>query len=237
MNRTFSRFHWLVGCFVFCGAMILESPGAFAVVIDDFTQGGLSQLQATNYSGVTVLQTGLDPLHAVGGTRSVHVRSASGVGSLGLASASVDPVNGRFHFTANSGLGYFKLGWGTVSPMNLNLSGQNAFQLDFVDVTPALTSGILDLRVRSANTWFRYSIWNDLAQALGGNSHGTLTVPFTRFAGADFSRLQTIELDAARVSAGIHLSIDSFTAVPEPSVAFLLLLAPGLMRFARPARK
>lgn len=232
MNRTSFRFRLVVCSLVPCAAMILESPRAFALVIDDFTQGGLSSLQATNYNGVPVLQTGLDPLRTLGGTRSVQV------GSLGLATASVDPTNGRFHFTANSGLGYFALGWGTVVPLNVNLlNGNNQFRIEFVDTTPNTSLGGFDLRIKSGGSWSRYGIGSDLAQALQGNTFGTLSVPFARFVGVDFAHVQAIELNAIRVPAGFHLSIDSFTAVPEPSVAMLLLLGPLLMRLARCARK
>ena len=214
--------------------MILGSHQSPALVIDDFTQGGLVSLLGTNTAqfGTTVVQTGLDPLHTLGGTRSVFV------GSLNVASVSINTNLGRFQFVANTNYGYFKLDWGSVTPLNVNLtSGNDRFQLELVDTTPNVALNLFDLRVKSGGTWFSYGIGNDFANALHGNSFGTLSIPFSKFPGVNFSEVQAIELDAGRVPQGFHLAIDSFTVVPEPSVAMLLVLAPVLIRLMRPSRK
>lgn len=237
MNCASSRTRLLVCCIVSSVGMILGSHRAAALVIDDFTQGGFSLLQGTNFAGNTLFQTGLNPAATLGGARSVYVGSVGPLGSLPLASASIDPSKGRFHFTANTGLGYFKLDWRSVTPLNINLTGNNRFQIEFVDTTPNVPFNLFDLRVKSAGTWFSYEIANDFSQALGGNTFGTLSIPFSKFAGVNFSEVQAIELDAARVPQGFHLVIDSFTAVPEPSVAALMAIVPVLAVLTRFRRK
>jgi hypothetical protein len=233
MNCASSRFRVVICSLISGVGMILSSQRASALVIDDFTQGGFAMLQGTNFAGSTLLQTGLNPAATLGGTRSVYVGP---LGALPLASASIDPVKGRFHFTANTGLGYFKLDWGGVTPLNVNLTGNNRFQIEFVDTTPNVAFDLFNLRVKSANSWFSYEIGSDLASALNGNSFGTLSIPFSKFAGANFAEVQAIELDAARVPQNFHLVIDSFTAVPEPAVAALLVIASVLVGFTRSGR-
>jgi hypothetical protein len=68
---------------------------------------------------------------------------------------------------------------------------------------------------------------------LGGNTFGTLSVPFSKFIGVNFSEVQAIELDAIRVPQGIHLAIDTFSVVPEPSVVAILVFVPFLSRYCR----
>ena len=212
-----------------CG-MLFSSHLAAGLVIDDFTRGPLAPLQGTNTAqfGTTVVQTGLDPTHTFGGTRSVFV------GSLSLAMVSTDSIKGRFHFNANSNYGYFKLDWGSVAPLNVNLADENnQFRIEFTDTTPNVSFSLFDLRVKSGGMWFSYDIANDFTQALHGNTFGTLSIPFSKFGSADFSQVQAIELGAARVPQGFHLVIDSFTIVPEPTVASLLVLAPVLFKFTQ----
>ncbi len=234
MNPKISHLHCVIGCVAFGLAMLSLPHRAAALVIDDFTQGGLTLLHATNYPGTTQLQMGLDSSVTIGGTRLVSVGAVGYIGSSGLATASIDPIKGRFHFNANAGLGYFKLDYGSVTPLNLDLTGgNNRFELEFVDTTPNANFSLFYVRVKSGGAWFNYQIQNDLAQALGGNTFGTLSVPFSKFLGVNFAAVQAIELDASRVPQGVHLAIESFTVVPEPSAAMLLLLAPVLMRFIR----
>jgi len=221
-----------VRALVWIGGVLMVAPSVtHALVIDDFTQGALGPIQGTNTAqfGTTVVQTGLNPALALGGTRSVFV------GSLSLATASIDTVKGRFHFTANQNYGYFKLAWGSVAPLNVNLSagGNNRFQFEFVDVFPInVAFDLFSLRVKSDNTWFNYEIGKDFTAALNGHTFGTLTVPFAKFAGANFTQVQAIELEVARAPSGLLLAIDSITTVPEPSMAGLLGIAAsvGLLR-------
>lgn len=232
MNLNFPRSRAGLGSLA-CGiGLLLGTQPSRALVIDDFTQGPIAALQGTNTSqfGSTMLQSGLDPVHVLGGTRSVFV------GSLALATVSIEPIKGRFHFLANNSYGYFKLGWGTVAPLNTDLARLDAFRLEFTDVmggTPTPFFALFDLRVKSNDTWYRYSLSSDLNSALNGRTYGNLDVPFTRFAGADFAHVQAIELEAARVPQGFGLSIDYFSAVPEPTVASLGLLAAAVFSIRR----
>lgn len=102
-----------------------------------------------------------------------------------------------------------------------------------MDVLPSATLNLFSLRVKSGSAWFSYEIGNDFATALAGNTYGTLTIPFAKFAGANFTQVQAIELEAARTPSGFRLAIDSITAVPEPSVTALLGIAAGVGLRAR----
>jgi hypothetical protein len=236
MNLNIPRFRAGLGSLA-CGiGLLLGAPPSPALVIDDFTQGPIAALPGTNTSqfGSTLLQSGLDPAHVLGGTRSVFV------GSLALATVSIEPIKGRFHFSANNSYGYFKLGWGTVAPLNADLASLEAFRLEFTDVmggTPAPFIALFDLRVKSNDTWNRYSLSSDFTSALNGRTYGNLDVPFTRFAGVDFAHVQAIELEAARLPQGFRLSIDYFSAVPEPTVTSLGLLAGACFSIRRQHRK
>lgn len=225
MKHRSLRFQVGLACWLIGGVLLVAPFGARALVIDDFTQGALAPIQATNTAqyGNTVVQSGLNPAQVLGGTRSVFV------GSLTLATASIETIKGRFNFSANNNFGYFKLGWGTVTPLNADLSGggNNRFQFDFVDVLPTASLNLFNLRVKSGNSWFNYEIGNDFAAAMEGKTYGTLNVPFAKFGGANFTQVQAIELEAARTPSGFHLTIESITAVPEPSAAALLGIAIG----------
>lgn len=207
-------------------AILLTVTAARALVIDDFTQGPIPSLQGTNtaQAGTTLVQPGLNPASVLGGTRSVYV------GSLSLATVSTDPIKGRFRFTANQNFGYFTLGWGSVSPLNVNLSadGNNRFRFELTDSSPLFTAGIFQLRVKSGNNWFNTDIKTDLASALNGQTFGVMNIPFARFSGADFTAVQAIELYAARVPAEQSLQFDFISTVPEPSVLALAGVAGGI---------
>lgn len=118
MKNSSRRYKRVVVCLMLGGSVMVAPPVVPALVIDDFTQGALPTIQGTNTSqfGTTVVQTGLNPALVLGGTRSVFV------GSLTLATARIETGKGRFHFSADNNYGYFKLDWGSVTPLDLNLS-------------------------------------------------------------------------------------------------------------------
>lgn len=220
---------------IFIGALVAGTRAASALVIDDFSQGPVS-IVATNPNGTTVVESGLDPATALGGSRSIFL------GSLNQADANVDPAKGRFNFSAAVDYGYFTLEWGGVTPLNVNLTtgGMNAFALNFVDVTPVTSVGLLDFRVKSGNTWFTYQFSQDFFNTFSTRTFGTITIPLSRFTGADLTQVQAIEVEAARFQPGHGLSIDSITTVPEPTAGALFVVASllSLMKLrARPARR
>lgn len=143
---------------------------------------------------------------------------------------NTDPIKGRFRFTANQNFGYFTLGWGSVSPLNVNLSaeGNNRFRFELTDSSPLFTAGIFQLRVKSGNNWFKTDIKTDVTSALNGQTFGVLSIPFARFSGADFTAVQAIELYAARVPVGQSLQFDFISTVPEPSALALAGVAGGI---------
>ncbi|MGC3960597.1 MAG: hypothetical protein QM813_22495 [Verrucomicrobiota bacterium] len=224
------QFHFLRFLGLNSVAILLTVTAARALVIDDFTQGALS-LSATNVTGITVTQTGLNPASVLGGTRSTYV------GSLSLATVSTESIKGRFRFTANQNNGYFTLGWGSVSPLNVNLSadGSDRFRFELTDSSPLFTAAIFQLRVKSGNNWFSTDIQTDVTSALNGQSFGVMTIPFARFSGANFTTVQAIELYAARAAAVGSLQFDFISTVPEPAVGVLAGLAAGVCWWRRRA--
>ncbi len=216
------------------GALVAGTGAASALVIDDFSQGPLSIQATNNYPGQTVVESGLDPATALGGSRSIYV------GSLNQASVNVDTTKGRFNFSADVNFGYFTLEWGSGTPLNINLTagGNNAFALSFVDVTPVINPGLWEFRIKSGNTWFTYDMSRDFYNAFNTQTFGTLALPFSKFAGADLTQVQAIELMAARFQPASGLSIDSIvTAVPEPATTALLGIVSLLSWLSCPRRK
>lgn len=221
MNGSRSCFKSTFGTVIFIGALASGTGPASALVIDDFSQGAIS-ITATNVTGQTVVENGLDPSSALGGSRSIYV------GSLSQAAANVDTAKGRFNFRADASFGYFTLDWGSVTPLNLNLTtgGNNEFVLNFVDVTPVTYPGLFYFRVKSGNIWAAYDFSGDFHNAFNTQTFGTLTIPFSQFVRADLTQVSAIELVVDRFQPVSALSIDSIiTAVPEPTAPTLLGLA------------
>jgi len=202
-----------------CGPL----TAAAGLVVDDFTQGQLS-LQVSNLTGQTVLLSGLDPGHVLGGSRSVYA------GTLGVASLDiVTPSASDFLFTAVSSFGYFTLSYGSSAPLNVNLlaDGSDQFVLNVASLTPGLYRGIFDFNLESGNRWYSYDFSQSLFQL---NAPGQIAIPFSGFAGADLAHVQGLEVDVARFEPTFHIGLNSITTVPELSPAALVGL--GLLSLA-----
>ncbi len=182
--------------------MVMVHAGA--AVIDDFSQGA-ALLAPTNYSpAVVVLQTGLDTKSTIGGTRRLSAQT------LNQATFEVKTIPGELSFEAVSDFGYFTVGYGTESPLGVDLKadGSEAFLLTFSNVSmPGLWRGSYIFRVNGID----YDLLQDLA-AIGGS--GTIRIPFSRFSTASQFVANQISLEASRVESQYRLVLDSIVTVP-----------------------
>src|SRR4051794_12539809 len=99
---------------------ILLISSAHGVIIDDFRSGAV-WVEGSSIPGATEVQTQLDPAHVIGGTRSVYVGSAGGTTYLQIDPASRSLTLSGAASNSPSDRGYFRLEYGTVSPLNLDL--------------------------------------------------------------------------------------------------------------------
>lgn len=98
--------------------------------------------------------------------------------------------------------------------------GAIGFLLIIDELTPGLWRGLYRFSIQSNDAWSDCSFSNEL---FGLNGPGQLTIPFSRFQGADFTHVQTIKIDMARFEPTFRIGIDSIMTVPEPGALALLL--------------
>jgi hypothetical protein len=197
-----------------------------AAVIDDLSQGALS-IHVTNLTGQTVSQTGLNPADVLGGARSVYA------GSLTQATAVVDTSAAQFRFSSDSSFGYFTLTEGeTSSPFGTDLTadGSDAFAIHVAQLTFKPSAGIYDFEVETSGSWHTYDFLSNIA---GINGSGTLTIPFSSFAGVDMRNVQAVRIDVARFQPSSQIVIGSITTVPEPSSLALFAAVLAVLPFIR----
>jgi hypothetical protein len=212
-NFVFQTVRGVILCFV---SLVGGNSAAATLVIDDFSKGPVA-MQATNFDGQTVVQTGLPQSSVLSGRRSVHV------GSLGLASLAVNTNLGQLTFLANSDFGYLTLDWGSAGGLlNLSAGGNDRFVLSFLNVTPGWNAAFFDLGVRSGGVQYNYDFSRDLINAVQADGSATVEIPFSRFAGANLAQVSTIEISGARVLSTTGFAIDSINIVPEPSPSAVL---------------
>ncbi len=182
----------------------MAAVNAGAAVIDSFNQGA-ALLEPTNYSpAVVVLQTGLNTNSTIGGTRRLSAQTQN------QATLQVETVPGELSFDAVSDFGYFTVGYGTESPLGVDLraDGSEAFLLTFSNVSmPGLWRGSYTFRVNGIG----YDLLHDLA---GINGSGTIRIPFSRFSTAAQFVANQISLEASRVESQYRLVLDSIVTVP-----------------------
>lgn len=185
---------------------------ADAAVIDNFSQGA-ALLQPTNYwPAAVVLQTGLNTNSTIGGTRRLSAQTQN------QATLQVETNRGELSFEAVNDFGYFTLGYGTESPLSVDLKadGSDAFLLTFSNVsTPGLWRGIYTFRVNGIG----YDLLPKLAAI---NGRGTIRIPFSHFSTAAQFVANQITLEGARVESSYRLVLDSIvTALPPLSAVTL----------------
>ena len=190
-------------CFASILALAVTAQIASAVVIDDFSQGALF-IQATNNSGQTVYQNGLDTSDVIGGSRSVYAGSVGG-----STTAEIDTSAGQFLLTTDSSaFGYFSLEYGATTPLGANLTadGSDRFLINISESTLRFSRAAVSFGVETGGTWYYYNFANDL---IALNGPGILTIPFSDFTGANMTNIRAINIESSRFEPGNQIEIAS----------------------------
>ena len=126
-------------------------------------------------------------------------------------------------------LGYFSYRSNSEDPVNLIGNGENVLRLTFSDLTLLQTISF-QINISSATGGDSLQVY--LAE--GTRDTAVLDIPFLKFEGVDFSRIEGVALSGGRFSPGTSFVLESVTTVPEPS--FLPLAALGGLGFLRRRR-
>lgn len=207
-KQAFAFFAWAL---TLCSTLVTAS----AAVIDDFTDGGLS----IHPSGQTLVQSNLSSVSVLGGIREVY-----GSGTT-AATLEVDSMAGVFAFDSAGDFGYFRLGYGTMASLGVDLraDGSDAFLLTFSDIyTPGLYRGIYELNVNGV----RYNLLPQLAHL---NGTASIKIPFSSISTDPTLVVNSIVLNAARIESGYRFVLDSITTIPEPSISLMLVVGLPFM--------
>jgi hypothetical protein len=214
---------------------LLQATDASARVLDDFRQG-LAFMIGGDMQLKSFQQSGLDPSHAVGGTRDITIYNIVVVNILPMYqyAAAPQPIpTGRSGFPN----GYFTLEYGESTPLNVDLTADGS---NFVQATFEGGTGERGFPAILANTTLT------IASLDGSGALLTKTVPFNgsytvydsvaiaRIPFSQFSSLNNVQKIVFQSSAiprteqyrhGFTLS-QFVTVVPEP--ATLALIASSL---------
>jgi hypothetical protein len=213
-----------------------------AITIDDYSVGPITVTKTVQNAGASALQSGLDPSHVLGGSRSINV---GGSGGLVGQSLTINSASERLVFTVPQGsdsYGYFDIGYGSLAnPLNLDLSqSHKALQIIMLG-TPARMPGIA---LYSAHGIGGPSIFHPDASVVS-RPDGAVVATFpmssiTIGAGFDISAITHVNLGVGRYhSSGSPLQILDFSVVPEPTnfaltaIGVALIYRPRRMNIAR----
>ncbi|HEX2973400.1 MAG TPA: hypothetical protein VHP11_13780 [Tepidisphaeraceae bacterium] len=222
----------LCGLAALVGASILSARSASAAtVIDAFDSpekpGPAYLITTLNQAApITISNTMTGLTHVIGGDRTVDMTLVSGEGEIqtdinryeaGVTTInSTDGVIGTFAF---------KYGFGPAGVLNANLSGDNAFVMDFADADQA--GGVLTLFVTSgAGSDSAVTQNASVAIPLGG---GKLAIHFSALSGINFADVDQLAFSITGPKS-YDATIDNFaTAVPLPSAAWAGLALLGTL--------
>ena len=165
---------------------------AVAIVIDDFSVGAASVV-----GPATVNQTGLDPLHVIGGARQINVERSTSTWTI--------KPEGGFRFESTD-WGYFSMQYGAVEPLaaiDLTQEGHDRVLVRFGAVDAGFHPFGLFLSSTNSTaaygqTIYVFDAWDDIV----------LEVPFTRNA-ADETSVDRISIDVFRNPRDTAFEIES----------------------------
>jgi hypothetical protein len=203
-----------------------------ALTIDDFSVGPVV-VSRVGPAAAIALQTGLDPAHVLGGGRDIVVGD-SGSGNQSLA---IDTAARELRFNIASGLGYFHITYGSAAqPLNVDLraGGANSFQIEFG------AGSIADLNfisvLSSSGESFTGAGRSGTTSTPLPDGRVLANVPFSTLdPQMDLSSIQRMELEFFRLPTNVGPIVKSFTTVPEPSVAGLVVA--GVLMLAGCSRR
>lgn len=181
-------------------AFVAVMPPAAAIVIDDFSAGGIT------ISGPAMQdQADLDPAHVIGGARRIQL------GQYGHGS-HLEVVDDRFKFNS-AGWGYVTLTYGateSLGSIDLTQNGHDRFRIKFGKVTTNYTPMGLYVNLDPGSSsngvgWAATKEWDG----------GVIEVPFANFR-TSLTSVQKIVFDAFRNQAGTEFEVESIsTAGPH----------------------
>ncbi len=211
-----------------CFVSFLTISPAHGLIIDDFTRGPITILRQPNEFPPPAVQTGLDPAHVLGGTRTIDFGGIqAGTGPIvvaidhGLTFDATQPVPNDPNSTGL--LEYFSFGWGD-QPIDLTQGGGDAFVLDFATTTfvKALStpgqiepSPSLSLWVTSINgsTTTKRGISFSVANS---TTTQQIVLPFTITPAIDYTKISAVSLFDANGGIGTYFELSSiYTRVTQ----------------------
>jgi len=226
-NKTF----WMFNAAIF---LVSISP-AFALIVDDFSAGPFTRIVTGPESGYnTVTQTGLDPAHVLGGSRSYTTGYAYGTVSGSVVASVNTEDDGRFNYDgsgADFAIEVVRLEY-EFSPTNLMANG-DAFALSVLNADPG-SSDLLRfyLYVDSSDAPYPSTVYFTLSKA---STPYLLVIPFEEFDSATIANANKIRLAVSgHAPPGATFTFGELAVVPEPAT-FLLALSAMLLT-GRPKR-
>jgi hypothetical protein len=233
-------FLWIRLRVLAAAAVVVSASGsaASAITIDDFSVGSI-EVARTGSTAASAQQTGLDPLHVLGGSRDFSVGTAGGSGQRLV----VDAPAGELRFDTDT-TGYFRVTYGSLTePLNINLTadGSNAFLFHITYAVPnsplSLIPGNTFRVITTSGTRFGSMTVASANIATQPDGSRLIRLPFSSLNGqGDLKMVERIEYELFRVPPGSHFTLRTFATVPEPSTGILSILA-GLAYSRRTLRR
>jgi hypothetical protein len=205
---------------------------ASAIVIDDFSQGGVTLSDAVGGGSAADLKTGLDPAHTIGASRYVTFNALQiQSGATGQVTVQVDPAAGVLRYSPDTGLtaANFAVEYGNTSlgqpPISLDLlaDGADRFRFDF-DATQG-QSFFIDFLANSANGASAYVYKQIPVSSAPFSFDITFAEILSNIPTLDLSHITRITFGTGNGNFRGTFALSSVSTVPEPSSFFLMSAA------------
>lgn len=107
-------------------------------------------------------------------------------------------------------LGYMTYDASSEDPINLMGNGESILRLEFSDL---VIPREITLQI---NMWSGNGNYAQVRLPEGERAEAHIDIPFSQFAGVDFSEIDQIRISGSRFSSGTSFVLKSITTVPEP---------------------